>query len=70
MEDENQRRSQRIRGLDPESPPAQGDYIPIEPHLEEEMTHFETEGIPQGEEHLEGHIEILGKGLLLLLVCP
>ena len=63
MEDENQRRSRRIWGLDHESPPAP-EYIPVEPHLVEETTHYETEDIPQGEEHLEGHIEIISEGPL------
>ena len=62
MGDEDQRRSRRLQGLDPESPPAPGDYIPIEPHLEEEMIHFETGSIPQEEEQLEGHVEIIREG--------
>ena len=62
MGDENQRRSRRIRGLDPESPLATGDYIPLEPHLEEEATHYGTENIPQEEQHLEGHIEVIREG--------
>ena len=49
MGDENQRRSRRIQGLDPELPPVTEDYIPVEPHLEEEGTHYEMENIPQEE---------------------
>ena len=64
MGDENQRRSRRLQGLDPESPPSLGDYIPIEPHLEEEEIHSEMGSIPQEEEQLEGHVEIIREGPL------
>ncbi len=62
MGDENQRRSRRLQGLDPESPSAPGDHIPIEPHLEEEGIHYEMGSIPQEEEQLEGHVEIIREG--------
>ena len=62
MGDENQRRSRRIRGLDPEIPATLEEYIPIEPHLEEEATHYEVENIPQGEPQFEGHVEVIREG--------
>ena len=61
MEDENQRRSRRIQGLDPEIPATLGDYIPVEPHVEDETIHYEEEDIPQGEEY-EGHVEVISEG--------
>ena len=48
--------------MDPESPPSIRDYIPLEPHLEEEATHYETENIPQEEQKLEGHVEVIREG--------
>ncbi len=63
MGDENQRKSRRLQGLDPESPSAPEDHIPIEPHLEEEGIHYEIGSIPQEEEQLEGHVEIIREGV-------
>jgi hypothetical protein len=62
MGDENQRRSRRLQGLEPESPPSPGDYIPIEPHMEEEEIHSEAGSIPQVEEHVEGQIKTISEG--------
>ena len=36
MGEKTQRRSKRLQGLEPEAPPSPRDYIPLEPHLEEE----------------------------------
>ena len=45
--------------MDPESPSAPEDHIPIEPHLEEEGIDYEMGNIPQEEEQLEGHVEVI-----------
>ena len=46
MEDENRRQSRRIRGLEPEIPATVGDYIPVEPHMDDETVRYEDEDTP------------------------
>ena len=53
MGDENKRRYRILQGLEPEALPSPRDYIPLEPHMEEEEIHSEMGSIPQIEEQLE-----------------
>ena len=64
MGDENQRQSRRLQGLELEAPPSPRDYIPLEPHIEEEEIHSKIGSILKEEEQLEGHVETIEEGPL------
>ena len=47
--------------MGPEIPATVGDYIPVEPHMDDETVRYEDEDTPQREVY-EGHIEVISEG--------